>query len=86
MLFRSNSAKLPSNWNSSLPTGVLVSNGSVAERIATPAPSSRRWASRRTDNDRARRSIRKKTISENRPARVGEQARARRSIRQRAHA
>jgi hypothetical protein len=40
MAARSNSAKTPSIWTIIRPVGVVVSNGSVAERKATPAESS----------------------------------------------
>ncbi|MGD0983678.1 MAG: hypothetical protein ABSA65_07650 [Acidimicrobiales bacterium] len=51
MVARSNSANTPSIWTIIRPAGVAVSNGSVAERKATPATSraSSRLARPRTD-------------------------------------
>jgi hypothetical protein len=58
MVDRSSSAKLASSWKRNLPIEVDVSNGSVALRIVTPAPSSAAWASSRTRSDRPSRSRR----------------------------
>jgi hypothetical protein len=53
MVALSNSAKTPSIWTIIRPAGLAVSNGSVADRKATPAVSrsSSTWASPRTERD-----------------------------------
>ncbi|MDA8292960.1 MAG: hypothetical protein M0040_01120 [Actinomycetota bacterium] len=53
MVARSNSAKTPSIWTIIRPAALVVSNGSVAERKATPAASksSSSWARPRTERE-----------------------------------